>query len=241
MAMTKIAVLAFGAHPDDVELGCGGTISKMRGMGTAVADLTRGELGTRGTPETRAVEAADAARILGLARRVNLGFRDGFFENDEFHRLEVVRLIREIRPQIVLCNAPSDRHPDHGRAYELVRDASFLAGLSKIETYDPLGRAQEPHRPVKVVAYIQDQWITPSFVVDVSKHWREKIAAIEAYRTQFYVGENLNEPETYISTPLYRERIEARGRAMGHFINAEYGEGFFVCEPIKLDSPLNLI
>ncbi len=238
--MEKIAVLAFGAHPDDVEIGCGGTLIKMRTRGTAVADLTRGELGTRGTAETRQNEAHAAAQILGLAKRINLGFRDGFFENDETHRLAVVRVIRQIRPEIVLCNAPSDRHPDHGRAYQLVRDAAFLAGLVKIETYDPLGRAQEPHRPRKIVAYIQDQWITPSFVVDIGPYWDAKIAAIEAYRTQFYVGENTDEPETYISTPLYRKRIEARARAMGHFIGVEYGEGFYLPEPIKLDCLLDL-
>ncbi|MDW8333051.1 MAG: bacillithiol biosynthesis deacetylase BshB1, partial [Bacteroidia bacterium] len=217
------------------------TLLKLKAEGTAVADLTRGELGTRGTPEIRAQEAAAAARILGLTQRINLGFRDGFFDNDEKHRLEVVRVIRELRPQIVLCNAPSDRHPDHGRAYRLVCEAAFLAGLPKIETYDPLGRIQEPHRPAKVVAYIQDQWITPSFVVDISEQWPGKIAAIEAYRSQFYVGEPDDGPQTYISTPLYRKRIEARARAMGHFIGVEYGEGFWIPEPLKLASPLSLL
>jgi N-acetylglucosamine malate deacetylase 1 len=225
-----VDVLCIAAHPDDVEMTCAGTVISLiaRGRTVAVADLTRGELGTRGTPDIRAAEAAEASRLLGLTDRRNLGFRDGFFRNDEAHQRPLIALLREFRPRIVLTNAPNDRHPDHGRAAELVTDACFLAGLRQISTTDPAGTTQTAHRPDFVYYFIQDRWLKPDFVVDVSPYWAGKLAAIQAYKSQFFHQETArnDEPPSYISGEHFLKWLEARSREHGHQIGAEFGEGF---------------
>ncbi|WP_353181923.1 bacillithiol biosynthesis deacetylase BshB1 [Parapedobacter lycopersici] len=225
----KLAILVITVHPDDAELGCGGTILKHVAMGhkVGIVDLTRGELGTRGTPEMRAEEASAAGRILGLHARENLGMRDGFFSNDEQHQLEVVRAIRRYRPEIIITNALHDRHPDHGRAGDLVNDATFLAGLRKVETEEDNGQPQAPHRPGLLLQLIQDRYIKPDIAVDVSEYWQQKIQAIQAYKSQFHhAGYHVDEPETYISRPDFMEYIEARAREYGKYIGARYAEGY---------------
>jgi len=226
----KLDLLVIAVHPDDAELGCGGTIIKHVGMGkrVGIVDLTRGELGTRGTAESRDVEAGQAAGKLGLAVRENLGMRDGFFRNDEGHQLQVIRSIRKYRPDIIISNALFDRHPDHGRAGDLVNDSVFLAGLRKIETRgDDDNTPQQPHRPRLVLQLIQDYYIKPDIVVDVTDQWPEKIDAIKAYRSQFHNDAyESDEPETYISKPDFLEYIEGRAREYGKYIGAKYGEGF---------------
>lgn len=222
----KLDVLAFGVHPDDVELSCSGTLLVEKGNGkrTGIIDLTEGELGTRGSAEIRYREAADAAMILGVDIRENLQLADGFFKNDESHQLKVIRVIRKYKPEIVICNAPEDRHPDHGRSAELVSDASFLSGLSKIETIDN-GLVQEPWRPAYVLHYIQDRYLKPDFVIDISAVFEKKLEAIKAYKTQFYNPE-LNEPETYISTPDFLESVIYRYKMFGKMIGVKFAEGF---------------
>jgi N-acetylglucosamine malate deacetylase 1 len=236
----KLDVLAFGAHPDDVELSCSGTLMKMLAAGkkVGVVDLTRGELGTRGTPETRAAESAAATQIMGLTMRDNLGLSDGFLENDSAHRKEVIRAIRRYKPDLVIANAPRDRHPDHGKASDLVRDAAFLSGLSKAETFFN-DRPQAAWRPKRVIFYIQDLWLRPSFVVDITPFWERKMKSIEAYTTQFFTAES-KEPETYISTVTFKEFLEARSREMGHFIGAKFGEGFITRIPLRVEDPTEL-
>lgn len=224
----ELDILVITVHPDDAELGCGGTILKHVALGhrVGVVDLTRGELGTRGTPEIREAEAMAAAKILGLHVRENLGMRDGFFSNDEQHQLQVVRAIRRYRPDIVITNALHDRHPDHGRAGDLVNDAAFLAGLRKIETVDG-GRDQAPHRPRLLLQLIQDRYIQPDIVVDVSEHWEGKIRAIQAYASQFHsTVYRADEPETYISRPDFMDYIEGRAREYGKYIGVRYAEGY---------------
>ncbi|SEL87711.1 bacillithiol biosynthesis deacetylase BshB1 [Parapedobacter koreensis] len=224
----KLDILIIAVHPDDAELGCGGTILKHVAMGkkVGIVDLTRGELGTRGTPESRHEEARHAAAVLGLSVRENLGMRDGFFRNDESHQLQVVQSIRKYRPEIIISNALYDRHPDHGRSGDLVNDAVFLAGLRKIETIDE-GSVQVPHRPRLVLQLIQDYYIKPDIVVDVSDHWEGKINAIKAFKSQFHnEAYASNEPETYISRPDFLEYIEGRAREYGKYIGAKYAEGF---------------
>ncbi len=224
----KLDILVIAVHPDDAELGCGGTILKHVSMGrrVGIVDLTRGELGTRGTPEKRCAEARDAAKILGLSIRENLGFRDGFFYNDENHQLRVVQSIRKYQPEIVISNALYDRHPDHGRAGDLINDAAFLAGLRKIETFDD-GESQIPHRPRMILQLIQDYYIKPDIVVDVSDHWEDKIKAIKAFQSQFHNERYAaNEPETYISRPDFLEYIEGRAREYGKYIGVKHAEGF---------------
>jgi len=224
----KLDILVLTVHPDDAELGCGGTIAKQIAMGRKVGlvDLTRGELGTRGTPEIRKAEADAAAIILGLLVRENLGMRDGFFQNDESHQRKVIYALRKYRPEIVITNALHDRHPDHGRAGELVNDAVFLAGLRKIETSED-GVNQAPHRPRLVLQLIQDDYIKPDIIVDISDYWDRKIAAIKAYRSQFFdESYQATEPETYISKPDFLEYIEARSREYGKYIGARHAEGF---------------
>lgn len=224
----KLDILVIAVHPDDAELGCGGTILKHVAMGrkVGIVDLTRGELGTRGTPETRDVEAQDAAAKLGVSIRENLGFRDGFFRNDDAHQLQVIQSIRKYRPDIIISNALYDRHPDHGRAGDLINDSVFLAGLRKIETAD--GQVtQSPHRPRMVLQLIQDYYIKPDIVVDVTDQWEGKISAIKAFQSQFYNdGYTSDEPETYISKPDFLEYIEGRAREYGKYIGAKYAEGF---------------
>jgi len=233
----KLDLLAFGVHPDDVELSCSGLllVEKLRGKKTGVIDLTRGELGTRGSAEIRDREAAAAAAILQLDVRENLGMADGFFKNDEEHQRRVIRAIRSYQPTIVCCNAPEDRHPDHGRSAQLVADAAFLAGLRKIQTFDKEGNPQQPWRPAYVLNYIQDRYLQPDFVVDISAVMEQKLASIQAYGTQFHNPE-LDEPETYISTPAFLDSIIYRARMMGKMIGVEYGEGFISRKTIGLYS-----
>ena len=235
-------VLVITVHPDDAELGCGGTIAKHVAYGRKVGlvDLTRGELGTRGTPEIRQTEAEAAAKILGVSVRENLDMRDGFFKNDEPHQLKVITALRKYRPEIVITNAIHDRHPDHGRAGELVNDAVFLAGLRKIETA-VAGEIQTPHRPRLLLQLIQDEYIQPDIVVDVSDHWEPKIAAIKAYRSQFFdESYQEDEPQTYISKPDFLESIEARSREYGKYIGATYGEGFTCRRLLGIDDLFQL-
>lgn len=222
----KLDILAIGAHPDDIELGCSGVllVEKLNGKKTGIVDLTRGELGTRGSGEIRLQEAADAAKILGLSARENLYLKDGFFQNDEPTQLKVIAALRKYQPEIVLCNAPEDRHPDHGRASQLITDASFLSGLRKIETTEN-GIAQDLWRPKYVFHYIQDRYLKPDFVIDVSDVMDQKIESIKAYKTQFYNPEH-NEPETYISTPDFLDSIIFRAKMFGKMIGVKYAEGF---------------
>ncbi len=222
----KLDLLAIAAHPDDAELSCAGTLLRHRALGRKVGilDLTRGELGTRGTAAIRDAEAAAAATALGLHVRANAGFADGFFRNDEAHQRALAVFIRLYQPEIVLCNAVEDRHPDHGRGAQLASEACFLAGLRRVET-EWQGQPQAPWRPAAVYHYIQDRYIRPDFVVDITDQWEGKVASIRAYRSQFF-DPTSNEPGTYISSPEFMQFIEARGQEMGHAIGVKYGEGF---------------
>ena len=224
----KVDILAFGAHPDDIELGAGATIAKevANGKKVAIIDLTKGELGTRGTEHTRKAEAEDAKNILGVTARENLGFADGFFTNDKQHQLEIIKMIRKYQPEIVLCNAIDDRHIDHGKASKLVSDACFLSGLIKIET-EINGQTQEKWRPKQVYHYIQWKNIEPDFVVDVSEFIYIKMESVLAYKTQFYNPDS-NEPQTPISSKNFTDSIIYRARDLGRLINSEYAEGFTV-------------
>ncbi len=229
-------VLAFGVHPDDVELSCAGVllVEKQKGKKTGIIDLTQGELGTRGTAETRKVEANNAALILGVDVRENLNMADGFLQNDPEHQLLVIAAIRKYRPEIILCNAPEDRHPDHGKAAKLVADASFLAGLVKIETSEN-GIIQQPFRPKYVFHYIQDRYLKPDFVIDISSVFEAKLEAIKAYATQFH-NPNVEGPQTYISTPDFLESIIYRSKMFGKMIGVKYAEGFISEKMIGLSS-----
>jgi len=224
----KLDILAFGAHPDDVELSCSGTILKHIHLGKKVGliDLTRGELGTRGSAEIRDTEASAAAKILGVSVRENLRFADGFFQNDRQHQLPVVSMIRKYRPEIILCNAVSDRHPDHGRAAQLVSQSVFLAGLPKVGTTDD-GNNQEPWRTKAVYHYIQDRYIKPDFVIDISDFIDNKMESVKAYASQFY-NEKSTEPKTPISSKEFMEFLYSRSMEIGRSIHAKYGEGFTV-------------
>jgi bacillithiol biosynthesis deacetylase BshB1 len=224
----KLDILAFGAHPDDVELGCAGTILKEVSLGKTVGiiDLTRGELGTRGSAVIRDHEAADAAKILGVSVRENLNMRDGFFLNDEKHQLEIIKMIRKYQPEIVLCNAIEDRHIDHGKGSKLVSDACFLSGLLKIETVLD-GEIQKPWRPKVVYHYIQWKNIEPDFVVDITGFTDKKIDSILAYRSQFY-DPNSKEPESPISSKNFLESLNYRSRDLGRLTGVEHAEGFTV-------------
>lgn len=224
--MNKVDILAVGAHPDDVELGCGGTIIKhvYKGYRVAIVDLTRGELGTRGNADVRIQEAAAAAKILGVSIRENLGLEDGFFRVDTDSILRLVRIIRHYQPDVVLTNAPADRHPDHGRAAQLTREACFLAGLPKIIT--KLNETQQSAwRPGALYYYIQAQYHSPHFVVDISGFMEQKMQAIKAYASQFY-RPDAQEPETFISRPEFLELIYARAVSMGILVGFTYAEGF---------------
>ncbi|TWI85333.1 bacillithiol biosynthesis deacetylase BshB1 [Lacibacter cauensis] len=236
----KLDILAFGVHPDDVELSCAGTlmVEINNGKKVGVIDLTRGELGTRGTAETRRQEAAVAAEIMGVHVRENLGMRDGFFKNDEEHQLQIIQKIRQYQPEIVICNAIEDRHPDHGRSSKLVSDASFLSGLRKIETALD-GVAQEAWRPKYVFHYIQDRYAEPDFIFDITSVFNRKVESIKAYGTQFSnasVNPNDDEPQTYISTPAYFDTIISRHKMLGKRIGVEYGEGFITEKRIGIRS-----
>ena len=222
----KLDILAFGAHPDDVELGCGATLAKEIASGSKVGiiDLTRGELGTRGSAELRAVEAKNAAAILGVSVRENLYFADGFFENNQSHQLEIIKMIRKYQPEIVICNAIEDRHIDHGRGSKLVSDACFLSGLIKIETQMD-GQNQKEWRPKQVYHYIQWKNIEPDFVVDVTGFIDAKKEAILAYSSQFYDPKS-DEPETPITSKNFLDSITYRSRDLGRIIGVEHAEGF---------------
>jgi bacillithiol biosynthesis deacetylase BshB1 len=237
----KLDILAFGAHPDDVELGCSGTIAKEISLGKKVGiiDLTRGELGTRGSVAIRDEEAKKAAQILGISIRENLNMRDGFFVNDEKHQFEIIKMIRKYRPEIVLCNAIDDRHIDHGKGSKLVSDACFLSGLRKIEsTFD--GDIQEAWRPQVVYHYIQWKNIEPDFVVDISEFIGVKTASILAYGSQFY-DPNSNEPVTPIATKNFLESIHYRTQDFGRIIGKEYAEGFTVERYLAVNSLSDLV
>ncbi len=225
--MNKLDILAFGVHPDDVELGCSGTIlaSVAQGKTVGIVDLTQGELGTRGSAEIRKKEAADAAMVMKVTCRVNLEMADAFFKNDEEHQRKVIGVLRKYRPEIVLCNAPEDRHPDHGRSAKLVEDACFLSGLRKIVTLDEVGNEQEAWRPKYMFHYVQDRFLEPDFVFDISEFQEQKLEAIKCYGTQFYNPDH-KEPETYISSQAFLDGIIARAMMLGKRIGVKYAEGY---------------
>lgn len=223
----KLDLLAIGAHPDDVELGCSGVLIKevKRGKKVGIIDLTQGELGTRGTVETRYQEAADAAKIMGIHVRENLKMRDGFFVNDEAHQLKLIRVLRKYQPEIVIGNILEDRHPDHGKGGQLIYDACFLSGLKQIKTYDDNGNEQEKWRPKYLLHYIQDRFYEPDIIVDISDVWEQRLESIKAYKTQFF-DPNSSEPQTYISSPEFLEAITSRARLLGKRIGVQFAEGF---------------
>ena len=237
----KVDILAIGAHPDDVELSCSGTIAKevSRGKKVGILDLTRGELGTRGSAEIRDKEARDAAEVLGVEFRENLEFKDAFFVNDSEHQIEIIKMIRKYKPEIVLCNAVEDRHIDHGKAAKLVSDACFLSGLRKIETNID-GEDQEAWRPKHVFHYIQWKNLKPDFVVDISGFLDKKLESVLAYRSQFF-DENSKEPETPISSSNFLDSITYRAQDMGRLINTEHAEGYNVDRHVAVDSVFDLI
>ena len=237
----KLDILAIGAHPDDVELSCAGTIAKeiSRGKKVGILDLTRGELGTRGTAEIRDQEATVAAQVLGVEVRENLEFSDAFFTNNASHQMEIIKMIRKYQPEIVLCNAVDDRHIDHGKAAKLISDACFLSGLRKIETIMN-GENQPAWRPKHVFHYIQWKNLKPDFVVDITGFLDKKIDSVKAYRSQFYSEDN-KEPETPISSSNFLDSITYRAQDMGRLINTEHAEGYNVDRYVAVDSVFDLI
>ena len=237
----KLDILAFGSHPDDVELSCSGTIAKevSRGKTVGIVDLTRGELGTRGSAATRDREAAKAATILGVSIRTNLKFSDGFFENNREHQMEIIKLIRKYQPEIVFCNAVDDRHIDHGRGAKLVRDACFLSGLRKIETTWE-GKRQEAWRPKNVYHYIQWKNLEPDIVVDISGFMEKKLESVLAYKTQFF-DKNSPEPNTPISSDNFLDSVTYRARDLGRLIGTDHAEGFTVERYPAVNSIFDLI
>jgi len=237
----KLNILAFGAHPDDVEISCAGTILKHIELGYTVGiiDLTGGELGTRGNKELRLQEANKASKLMGISIRENLNMRDGFFKNDEEHQLKIIQKIRQYQPDIILANAPTDRHNDHGRAAQLVKEAAFLSGLIKIETTLD-GQAQQAWRPKAVYHYIQDYFLEPTFVVDISPYFQKKIEILKCYSSQFY-NPNSNEPETPISKKDFFDVIESKARILGRYINAEFAEGFIANRYIGVNDIVDLL
>jgi bacillithiol biosynthesis deacetylase BshB1 len=239
--MNKLDILAFGAHPDDVELGCGGTIAKEISLGkkVGIVDLTHGELGTRGSAEIRDREAAAAAKILGVSIRENLNMRDGFFVNDEEHQMAVIRILRKYQPEIVICNAVDDRHIDHGKGSKLVSDACFLSGLRRIET-EVDGEKQEAWRPKLVYHFIQWKNLEPDFVVDITGFEGIKKDAILAYSSQFY-NPDTKEPVTPIATKNFLDSLHYRAQDMGRLIGKDFGEGFTVERYLAVNSLSDLI
>jgi len=231
----KLDVLAIGAHPDDVELGCSGVLIKevKKGKKVGIVDLTQGELGTRGTVETRYQEAADAAKIIGVHVRENLKMRDGFFMNDEAHQMQVIQVLRKYRPEIVIGNILDDRHPDHGKGGKLIYDACFLSGLKQINTVDGKGQDQEKWRPKYLLHYLQDRFYEPDFIVDISDVWEQRLESIKAYKTQFHNPES-NEPQTYISSPEFLEAVIARAKLLGKRIGVQFAEGYISKKNIGL-------
>jgi len=237
----KLDILVFGAHPDDAELGAGGTIAKevAKGKKVGIVDLTRGELGTRGSAEIRDREAASAGKVLKIEVRENLNFRDGFFSNDESHQLEVIKMICKYQPDIVLCNAVDDRHIDHGKGSKLVSNSCFLSGLIKIET-KLAGKIQDPWRPRLVYHYIQWKNLVPDFVVDITGFMDKKVEAILAYGSQFHDPKS-DEPETPISSKTFIESVQYRAQDMGRLIGKDFAEGFNVERMIAVDSLSDII
>jgi len=237
----KLDILAFGAHPDDVELGAASTIAKEVSLGKKVGiiDLTQGELGTRGSKELRKIEASKAAKILGVTLRENLKFADGFFVNDKQHQLEVIKLIRKYKPEIVLCNAVNDRHVDHGKGSKLVSDACFLSGLEKIKT-ELNGLTQKKWRPKLVYHYLQWNNSEPDFVVDISDFIDIKMDAVLAYSSQFY-DPNSKESDTPISSKNFSDSIHYRAKELGRLIGVEHAEGFTVERYVAVTSLDKLI
>ena len=237
----KLDILAFGAHPDDVELGCGGTVAKeiSKGKKVGIIDLTRGELGTRGSVDLRNQESKLASNILGLVLRENLNFKDGFFQNNESNQIEIIKVIRKYRPEIVLCNAEDDRHIDHPKAAELVSSACFLSGLRKIETIDN-GKNQLEWRPKNVYHYIQWKNSSPDFLVDISGFISIKLEAIKAYSSQFY-DPNSNEPETPISSKNFIDNVINRSADLGRLINVDHAEGFTSKKSLGINTLEDLI
>ncbi len=233
----KLDLLAFGVHPDDIELSCAGTllVEKNNNRKVGIADLTRGELGTRGDAKTRLIESSRSAEILGIEVRDNLEMADGFFKNDETNQGKIIKVLRKYRPEIILCNAPEDRHPDHGRAAVLVNDAAFLSGLRKVPTTGDDGKQQEEWRPKFIFHYIQDTYLKPDFVIDVSDVFDKKIESINAFGSQFYnPGSAVDAPQTYISSPEFLESIINRAKMFGKMIGVKYAEGFITNKMIGL-------
>ena len=236
MSNLNVDILAIGAHPDDVELGCSGTIAKEIALGKKVGiiDLTRGELGTRGSAEIRDSEAKKAAGILGVSFRENLNFKDGFFTNDETHQLELIKVIRKYKPKIILCNAIDDRHIDHPKGAKLVVDSCFLSGLKKIKTNNE-GVDQNPWRPENIYHYIQWKNLNPDFVVDISEYFDTKIKSVKAFKSQFYNG-NESVHDTPISTKNFLDSIEYRAKDLGRLTGVEYAEGFIASRLPRIES-----
>ena len=235
----KLDILAIGVHPDDVELGCSGTLINEIKLGkkAGIVDLTQGELGTRGTIETRYNEAAQAAMLMGVHIRENLKMRDGFFRNDEENQLKLITAIRKYKPSIVIGNVLHDRHPDHGRAGQMIADCCFLSGLAKIETKDENGNAQEKWRPSYVLHYIQDWYHEPDLLIDISDVFEQRMQAVDAYSSQFHTTDgDKSGPQTYISTPDFRESVIARARMFGKRIGVKFAEGFITQKKIGITS-----
>jgi bacillithiol biosynthesis deacetylase BshB1 len=233
-------ILVTTAHPDDAEFAMGGSILKFIAMGqkVGICDLTAGELGTRGSPTIRAAEAAVADRLMGLTVRVNCGFKDGFFDRDEAHLLAIIKQIRRFRPRILCLNPLEDRHPDHGRAGAIVKEAAFLSGLSKIETFDDTGVKQEIWRPKTIMHYIMGTYHKPDFIVDISAFWHKKIEVMKAYESQFKSEKYAQEPQTILTRDDFWSFIEARDRMFAGTSGIEFAEGFLTTTPPMLDFPL---
>ena len=239
----KLDILAIGVHPDDVELSCSGTLLKHIDLGykVGIVDLTKGELGTRGSAEIRMQEVDAATKIMGIDVRENLGFADGFFTDDKEHQLELIKIIRKYQPSIVFTNSKFDRHPDHGRAAQLTYNACFLAGLSKIET-TLAGEQQTAHRPKALYNYIQSLHTEPDFVVDISAHFEKKLEAIRAFKSQFHHAEaNTNEAETFISNPQFMDFVKARAVHFGVPIGVQYAEGFTANRTLGVNNLMELV
>lgn len=238
----KLDILVLAAHPDDAELSCSGTIAAhiAKGKKVGIVDFTQGELGTRGSAEIRKQEAEEASRILEISARENLKMADGFFQNDQANQLKVIQAIRTYQPEIIFTNALNDRHIDHGKGAKLAHESCFLSGLRKIETFDAVGKPQEAWRPKALYHYIQDYYLKPDLVIDITNFWEIKVAAIRAFKTQFY-DPNSDEPITPISTPDFLDFLEARAREMGRMIGVKYGEGFNKAMPIGAKSMFDLL
>lgn len=237
----KLDILAIAVHPDDVELGCAGTlmVHARQGMKVGVVDLTRGELGTRGTPELREQEAQAAAKIMGLEVRENLGLADGFFRNDTMEQMAIITAIRKYRPDIVLANAMDDRHPDHGRAGKLIADSCFLAGLRKVETMAD-GQPQEAWRPKQVFHFLQDRYHEPDFVIDISAVMEQKLDAIKSFSSQFLAPKD-HEPQTYISGSGFFDSVIYRAKMLGKMVGVEYAEGYTSAKMIGIRNFADMI